>query len=345
SNGVISDTTFFIINRIPDTARIKRVIGGFPNPYTIALQDWGFCEGDSVILDVEQQVGANYQWLRNGIAMGGETDTMLIVRSSGSYSVRVDLGACSRESQDTLINAFLPPVNFEFIPTPMAFQIDDPKIDNVSRDDSIMFCESVTVTIDAPIPPPPGVTFQYQWITDTLDPNSGQPIFFPVDTVSAGKVRSDTSKTVVIDSSLISFRNGEARVYLTVYDGFCSDTSNTIFLFMDSVPATTVRNRLWRGGVLLPSNGNPDICMKDDSLVLNSSYVASNIRYQWQRSINGTTWTNLPSASNPSVDGSMRTLEVDTSFNPKPTPTLTYYRVVTTTITPFTSQVVCRYVS
>ncbi len=344
SSGVISDTIYFLINTIPDTARIKRVLGGFPNPYTVALQDWGFCEGDSVILDAEQQPGANYQWLRNGLVMAGETDTMLIVRSSGSYSVRIDLGACSRVSKDTTINAFLPPVNVEFLPSAMAFQMDDPKIDNVSREDSVMFCESVTATFNAQIPPPPDVTFEYQWITDTIDPNSGNPVYFPVDTVTMGP-RTDTSQTVVIDSSLISFRNGEARLYLTVYDGFCNDTSETIYLFMDSIPATTIRNRLWEGGVLQLSTSNSDICMKEDSLHLVSSYVAPNIRYQWQRSLNGTSWTNLPSASNPSEDGSSRTLEVDTGYNPKPTPTITFYRLLTTTVTPFTSEVVCRYIS
>ncbi len=346
SNGTISDTLYFLVNRIPDPTRIKSVIGGFPNPYTVALNDWGFCEGDSVILEAEQQTGANYQWLRNGVPIVGETDTIYVVRSSGIYGLRVDLGACSRESRDTLINAFKPPTNIEFIPSARAFQIDNPDITNVSRDDSIMFCENVTVTLEAPIPPPPGVTFSYQWLTDTIDPNSGNPVFFPVDTVSAGFPRSDTSQTVVIDSSLISFRGGVANIYLAVDDGFCVDTSDfPIILFMDSVPETRVANRLWAGGALLPSAFNSDVCMKEDSLQLISSYVAPNIRYQWQRSLNGTSWTNLPSTSNPDEVGTQRVLEVDTGYNPKPTPTITYYRLRTTTVTPFNGDVVCSYTS
>ncbi|HBF21729.1 MAG TPA: hypothetical protein DDW81_16635, partial [Cryomorphaceae bacterium] len=347
SSGVKSDTIYFIVNRIPDPAVIKSVTNAVDNPYTPTVPDLGFCQGDTVVLEAEQQPGANYQWFRNGSAIAGETDTIHKAIIPGTYSLRIDLGACPRMSKDTILNVFPRATlgNLEFVPSPMAFQMDNPIIPNVSPDDSVMFCESVTATLNAPRTPPAGVTFEYQWITDTIDPNSGQPIYFPIDTVSAGKPRMDTSQSLTIDSSLISFVNGEARVYLTIYDGFCNDTSRTIFLFMDSIPATVVRNRTWDKGVLLPINVNSDICMKDDSLILSSSYTASNIKYQWQRSLNGSSWANLPSANNPTVNGTMRTLNVDTSYKPKPTPTITYYRLVTSTVTPFTNDVVCSFTS
>ena len=57
-----------------------------------------FCEGGSVSLNASSGVGYSYEWMQNGNTIENANTNMFDVSSSGFYSVLVDNGLCSRES-------------------------------------------------------------------------------------------------------------------------------------------------------------------------------------------------------------------------------------------------------
>lgn len=72
----------------------------------------GLCPGDSVILSTNQVSGFRYRWLLNGnnTANAGDTTNSLVVKTSGTYNVRVtNTSGCSYLMHDTLITVFAKP--------------------------------------------------------------------------------------------------------------------------------------------------------------------------------------------------------------------------------------------
>jgi gliding motility-associated-like protein len=334
SNGEISDTIYYIINKIPDPAIIDTLIGGAPNPYTTP-DDWGFCQGDSVALVVETQLGATYQWLLNGAIFPGETAETLYVKNPGFYSVRVDLGACAVDSKDTLLNFFSITNEIQLASAPpQVFQIDNPSFGNTTPDDSAQFCADQSFLFQGSTPPPAsGVTFKYTWLTDSLT-QFGDRIYYPTRP-------GDTLQTMIVDSTIIEDPS-EQRFYVVIDDGFCLDTSAVFYVYMDTIPRTRIVKRIYSNGVLGPQIFDNDICMKD-SILLRAEQTGTNWEYQWQRLNTSTNlWQNLPNASNPNLDGTLRDLQVDTSI--KPIAAISRYRIIVRTLTP-QGDAVCTFIS
>ncbi len=330
SNGQISDTAYVFINRFPNKPKLDSIRFGFPNQYTVGLDDWGFCPNDSVVLYAETQPGASYAWLNNDVLIPGENGDSLIVRGSGSYKVRVDFGACARDSKDTVINISAVPTSIvnTTLP-PAAIQIDNPNINGLPRD-SVRFCQGNGASLQANAPvPSTGLTFKYQWITDTID-QFGDTTFFATGI-------GDTLRTFFADTT--------ARYYVVINDGLCSDTSQPYYAFMDTLPRTQIANENYKGGLVSPIAITTDICMTD-STILSSTNTNAGWTYQWQRLNTATmTWTNLQPGDipNPNYDGTQSMLQVDTSI--KPIQPLSFYRLRTRTITSFTGATVCEFFS
>lgn len=326
--GGISDTIYFNINRIPDEPIIDSVAFGYPNPYTTTLDDWGFCEGDSVILYVEEQFGASYQWNNNGTPIFGETDDSLVVKTSGRYSVTVDLGACDRTSKDTLINSFAPLKTITMVSVPpFSFQIDDPNPLNPPPLDSALFCENRSVTLRAAAPTAAtGLTYHYQWLTDSID-QFGDTTYYPTSI-------ADTNRQVTL--------NIEGRVYVEIYDGFCADTSAPYFLFKDTIPDVSIQHQQFVQGLPGLPMTSTEICMKDSVLLSVPLTISDTLEFQWQRYNTSGNWVNVPvNLNDPQYDGKSYTLQVDTGL--KPIQALSRYRLKIYTLTPFNYRRVCEY--
>lgn len=312
SNGEISDTNQYnVLNRT--LSEIDTVIGGFPNPYTGA-DDWGFCTGDSVTL-VAVAHATFFQWKNNGVDIPGEINDTLIVKQSGLYSVDTWVSlSCKTTSEDTLINSFLPRTNITLQSTaPAAYQIDFPS--GPFPLDSVQFCESSAAIFSGPAAIA-GLTYKYTWLTDSITQF--------MDTVLFQTDPADTFQLVTIDTSII--KNGFGRIYLVTYDGFCTDTSDAYFIFVDENPVTTLGSIPFPGLPGVPTPG--DVCMKDSVLISLISTPVVNWEYQWQRA----NTTNLPFTWFDVVDSTEMTMQVDTSL--KPIQTLSYYRLKITTVTP-----------
>lgn len=331
SNGVISDTAFLFVNKFPTKPKLDSIRFGLPNEYTVGLDDWGFCAGDSVVLYAENQAGASYQWLNGGSPIFGENGDSLIVKSSGSYAVRVDFGACARDSRDTVINVINVPTvitNNSF--PPAVIQIDNPNVNGFPLD-SVRFCEGGGAALQANGPvAATGLTYTYQWLTDSITTGFMDTIIYPTGV-------GDTLQTYLADTT--------GRFYVVINDGSCSDTSAPYFVFMDTLPRTQVASENYNGGLISPKVIVTDICMKDSTL-LSSSNTDPGWTYQWQRFNTVTSsWFNLTGADipNPNFDGTQSSLQIDTSI--KPISLISFYRVRTRTVTSFTGATVCEFFS
>ena len=377
SNGLIapdgiSDTMYFNIGQIPTVAEIsfaRYIDGSVPleNLYTSSDTDMALCPSDTIILRATTD-GTQFLWYQNGSPLPGPNGLVmphsvdsLIVTDGGTYSFEAYNGSCFLSSEDTIVGLVNTPTAFTFDEaTSIAFQIDHPTSLAGQPDDSVKFCRDGgfanfigpdTVGLN-------GVIFEYEWLTDTIDPNTGDPVFFRADTsfYSGNTDLYDDSIVFKADSRLISFRPDPsgtsryaARIYLKVYDGYCSDTSEPFMLYMDTVPTTDIENRKYVNGLLGAMELESKVCMKD-SLMLRASYPVpyidlrgdldtvtptGNIKYQWQQSRNGLNWANM-GAANTDFDDTSRSVQIDTSLSPNiiGNDYIYYYRVVVSVITP-----------
>jgi len=331
SNGEISDTLYYNINRIPNPPTLDSIRYGYPNPYTTGVDDWGFCEGDSVVLYAETQFGATYQWNNGGSPIPGVEATYdsLVVKTSGNYSVTVDLGACSRTSPDTTINAFLPPTAITlFQPGVSAIGIDNPIMTNNSPNDSIQFCEDSSPILQANGPlAATGLTYEYKWLTDSIN-SFGDTIIYPVG-------GNDSIQNLTLP--------GGGRYYVTINDGFCTDTSEIFYAYEDTIPDVMIQNQNYSQGILLPANKDVEICMTDSVLLNTDLNITDSLEFQWQRLNTALTppqWVDV-NTTNFDREGQQYSLQVDTSI--KPIAPLSFYRLQIYTLTPFTNTQICSY--
>jgi len=283
SNPVIASDTLsnIIIGRNPST---NITIYG---TYTFNNEQ-RFCDGDTAIL-----VGPipplgethQYQWYIGGApvlpAPLGTNDS-LIVTTSGVYSVKVTLGLCDAISKDTIVNAYTPPSDI--------FHTPDPSI-MVITPTSIRMCEGTVATLNGPVSVQPGVTFKYQWLTDSIDP-FGAPKYKALP--------GDTLPQLNIDTAGV--------FYLTVLEvnGGCVDTNKMGYLiYVDSIPQTSIINVPW------PSQPLPtlSLCFEDSTLLTVADTVYwPQWQHQWQVSYPpGSGWIDIPGDT-------MFYLQVDTSL-------------------------------
>ncbi len=357
-NGA-SDTAFFNVNRIPTVAQIDSIaliqnmmrLDTFDNPYTTSTKDVGFCpRGDSIFLRVQND-GNSYQWWNGSNPILGATDDSIIVGQSGLYYCEVIDGPCSIFSDTVVVAALNTPTtvtaDLSLAANAGVFRADnpDPTAPNRLPLDSLELCEDGTALLQGPVVPPnTGLTFTYQWVTDSFNPVTAERDKFAI--VGA------TGQNLTVGPN--NSRKGFNQYWVVVNDGFCTDTTsdlNSYRVLIDSIPQTEVV------GIPFPGLTGPtvrnEICMRDSVLLSAEPQVPTpGWKYQWQ-------WYDptAPAGTNPwrAVAGSATTgfdtfpnLKVDTSLSDPgqpyfqtPKPLLRYFRLRTATRTVFTNQEVC----
>ena len=92
-----------------DTSSAATVIVSISTPISQSLTVNGalvFCQGDSVTLSIPNQSGNSYRWLRNGNNTSNNSDTSnsLVVKTSGTYTVKVtNASGCFINMRDTIV--------------------------------------------------------------------------------------------------------------------------------------------------------------------------------------------------------------------------------------------------
>ncbi len=246
---VVSDTiTNVIVGALPNTD--MTIFGTYSHGQTQR-----YCANDTAYLvGPPPPVGEThtYQWYQNGAPLVGETaDSLLIVNTSGVFSVLVTRGLCDAMSVDTIVNVYSPPAYILHTP--------DPNITVVSGvgQDSIQFCEGTIAVLNAPGTFNPIDTFFYQWYTDSVDV-FGQPIMYPLP--------GDTMQTLNVDSA------GTYYVSVMSLPGGCLDTSEVFTIFVDSIPNTSIVNL-----------SSLILCLEDTvTLSALDSIAYPGWEYQWQ---------------------------------------------------------------
>jgi gliding motility-associated-like protein len=268
-----SDTIQVLVNVSP-TATVTSIAGGFNNLHTGA-KDWGFCTGDTVKLFANS--GQNgYQWFKDGVPLPGSTQSSLDVFNSGTYSVQVSNGICTKMSKDTIVNMYTPTTPVIHKPGSMS---TIKVLDVDATIDSVGFCETETIQLEGPGTTTPGTSVAYRWLRDSLD-LFGQNYVVPV----AG----GTQKAVSLN------KTGVYYLQSTWLPGGCPDTSAAFWLFVDTVPDTEIQAVAWPG----QPQANLTICA-DDSTQLASIASSSDWDYQWEvRFPAGTgNWATIPGAT------------------------------------------------
>ena len=236
-----SDTIRMTVNVAPEVS-IDSIIGGFDNSHTPS-NDWGMCEGDTVVLYASKGL-AGYQWTASGSPISGATADSLIVTSSGDYGVIGSSGNCTIATSDTTINTFTPTTSLSHIAAGM-FTLT--VLDKDSQIDSLQFCETETITLRGP-QAGPGVSISYQWLKDTVDMFG---LNYPI--AISGETNANFTTATSGLYSLVTAWN----------PGGCPDTSYAIQVFVDTVPDTYIDNIPWAGQV----SASLDICPGDSTLL------------------------------------------------------------------------------
>ncbi len=272
-----------IIGKLPPADQGFTIVNGY---FSAAFNDWRFCDGDTVILRAPAPnpgESFTYRWFENGVMIPGQSGSgrdSLVVTESGTFRLRMTLGLCEASTADVLINKYLPPTTIVGTPGPGI---------TVSAD-SIRFCEGTVGTLNGPNAIP-GVTYSYQWLSDSIN-LLGQNVLFPLV--------GDTLRTLSVDSNL--------RVYLVVNDGFCVDTSDVFHVVVDTIPSTPLTTIPWPGR---PS-ASLSIC-ENDSVLLSAVNFSAGWDYQWQFFTVGL-WTDIPNETNPFISVSTNLIPDTTSF-------------------------------
>lgn len=68
------------------------------------------CQGTPVTLNVNSLTGRTYQWIKDGVDIGGQTSTTLNVTQAGVYKLRITFSGCSEETSDFPVSFFTQPV-------------------------------------------------------------------------------------------------------------------------------------------------------------------------------------------------------------------------------------------
>jgi len=367
SNGTItpvdgfSDTAFFQVNRIPTIATIDSIatvrnmsrIDTVDNPYS-SQPDIGICFNDSIFLRVQTNA-SSIQWYNGNFPIAGETKDSILVFGQGAYYAKVTNGGlCSINSDTVAVSPIITPTGITFDPNNVnnanAYVVDNPVSGNNSPQDSIELCEDEIALINAPLPPPgSGLTYTYQWLTDSFNPVTGTFDWYLLTNPTA------TQRTLQINAN--SAKPGWNRYRVAIDDGFCQDTTletQKFWVNIDTVPDAVI------AGIPFPGFVGPnvygEICMKDSVLLTTEPSLADPAwKYQWQ-------WydPSVPPGANPwkSVSGlplsfdTLTTIVIDTSLSDPgqpyfqtPKPEIRYFRVRIATETTFRGIETCFFTS
>lgn len=348
----ISDTAFYNINRIPAVADIDSIAlisGGarldtFENPYTVTQQDVGFCPGDSVVLYATGD-GSSYRWYNGtGPLVNGGTDDSLIVTQSGNYRCEIIDGPCS---------IFTNTVNVTEVdlPTEVAFDVNDPRNGGAYQADnprpigapldSVQLCENSSVILNLQqAPPGSGVTFSYQWLTDSFNTTTGQRDIYPIN--------GATSRELVVDAS--TARKGFNQYYGVVSDGTCQDTTERPYkVILDSIPSPQT--------ITIPTPNQTSVdtgttCMVDSvELTTTPSLSDPNWKYRWEwYNPSNQNWLPVSGATTPNQRSfdTLPSIMIDTSLSDQgqpyfqtPKPLIRYFRVRISTQVAFRQTETC----
>lgn len=244
-----------------------------------------FCEGDTAMLVANQPPlgqAYDYQWLEGGAAMAGETNDTLYVTTSGAYSIEIGQGLCDTRLNDTLVNSFDPYAEIAVSPGMGITFLSN---------DSIQMCVGTVATLGVTSLAPPGPTYTYQWIkTDSVD------IFGNTVTYA---VPGATNQTLDVSTT------GMVYLEVTSQPGGCLDTTEGIFVQVDSIPNTKVEIKAWNWQTF-PTN---TLCLTDSVLLTSTDTVIGTWDYQWQVAYpsGSGNWLNL-------VNDTMPWMVVDTSI-------------------------------
>ncbi len=172
--------------------------GAAPCPATANITPNGMvyvCPGDSVMLKATgYDPNYNYQWLRSGLFLNGETDTVFYAKRSGYYQVRVDNGSCWNFSNVTLVQEFptQPPIIDE-IGFLQPCTNDSLKLEIGSGYSSYLWSNGDTNN------------FTYVktsgFYTVTISDNNGCSVTSPIDTINASLVNAPEICIVGVDSA------------------------------------------------------------------------------------------------------------------------------------------------
>ncbi|MBI1223350.1 MAG: PKD domain-containing protein [Bacteroidetes bacterium] len=92
-----------------DSTRV--FVGLIPGASVDTSSGTTLCSGDSIRLKANNSSGYTLQWLKNGSAISGKTDSILYVSSTGSYAVVFSDTLCSDTSQSVSIQLISRPVS------------------------------------------------------------------------------------------------------------------------------------------------------------------------------------------------------------------------------------------
>ena len=194
---IANDTT----NHRQDTLMKQDYIalsGATPCPATANITPTGMvyiCPGDSVMLKATgYDASFNYQWLRSGLFLNGETDTVFYAKQGGYYQLRVDNGTCWNFSNVTLVQEFptQPPLIEEYGPGLQPCTNDSLKLKIDTGYSSYLWSNGDTGN------------FTYVktsgFYTVTISDNNGCSVTSPIDTINASLVNAPKICIVGVDS-------------------------------------------------------------------------------------------------------------------------------------------------
>jgi hypothetical protein len=100
ANEISSSLTFYQVESCVSTLNLSLNTSGTT----------GFCPGDSLLLQNSGNTNANYQWVKNGIAVTGATSPTLNAMTAGSYALVIDKGVgCKDTTASVIVLAYSAP--------------------------------------------------------------------------------------------------------------------------------------------------------------------------------------------------------------------------------------------
>lgn len=227
-----------------------------------------FCDGDDVFLvgpPPPPGESHNYLWFENGLPIPGSNNDTLVVTETGIYRVEVTLGLCKSNGANIVVNKLTIPTNVAAVPGPDVIVI---------APDSIRVCAGTAASFNGP-PATGGLTFSYQWLADSVG-ILGQQVNYPLV--------ADTFRT------FSTTQPGRYRMFIQETIGGCSDTSDYVYVFVDSVSNAQLLN--------IPFPGQPTSSLNlcpEDSVLLSLSVTDPSWVYEWQISFPlGTPFVTVP---------------------------------------------------
>lgn len=195
-----------------------------------------FCVGDSAILTCAFVPNSTFQWLKNNVAIPGATDTVLVVKTSGNYAVRLTntaAGCVVVSSAQTIIAN----------PYPVAFI-------NYSGPNALCFGASLDLKADTTN----GAANTYQWMNNGTD-ITGETNFnlligasgvYSVKVTRNGCMTTSSAKTITVEPKI------DTTMTITGNLVGCFGNSATLTL-----PAGPNLNYEWyKNGLITGAKGN-----------------------------------------------------------------------------------------